>query len=112
MPDVGTPTTNSPFLFVVARHVIPSVGRFSLTTNPTSASETLVTSTRAPSTGAPPSSVTLPRIVRVWADAAAQVARSAMTTSAAVGELAVELLIGGPGRKSAPFAPERFDELA
>lgn len=34
-----------------------------------------------------------------------------MTTSAAVGELAAELLIGGPGRKSEPFAPERFDAL-
>jgi D-arginine dehydrogenase len=31
-----------------------------------------------------------------------------MTTSAAVGELAAELLLGGPGKKSAPFAPERF----
>ena len=35
-----------------------------------------------------------------------------MTTSAAVGELASELLVGGPGRKSAPFAPERFDAVA
>jgi len=33
-----------------------------------------------------------------------------MTTSAAVGELAAELLVGGPGQRSAPFAPERFDE--
>jgi glycine/D-amino acid oxidase-like deaminating enzyme len=31
-----------------------------------------------------------------------------MTTSAAVGELAAELLIGGPGKKSAAFAPDRF----
>ena len=31
-----------------------------------------------------------------------------MTTSAAIGKLAAELLIGGPGRKSVPFAPERF----
>ncbi|MSP40604.1 MAG: FAD-binding oxidoreductase [Deltaproteobacteria bacterium] len=31
-----------------------------------------------------------------------------MTTSAAVGELAAELLLGGPGKKSAPFTPERF----
>jgi len=31
-----------------------------------------------------------------------------MTTSAAVGELAAKLLIGGPGGKSAAFAPERF----
>jgi len=31
-----------------------------------------------------------------------------MTTSAAVGELAAQLLIGGRGKKSAPFAPERF----
>lgn len=34
-----------------------------------------------------------------------------MTTSAAVGELAAQLLIGGPGQKSAPFTPERFAEL-
>jgi D-arginine dehydrogenase len=34
-----------------------------------------------------------------------------MTTSAAVGELAAQLLIGGPGSKSAPFAPERFDAV-
>ena len=33
-----------------------------------------------------------------------------MTTSAAVGELAAALLVGGPGQRSAPFAPERFDE--
>jgi glycine/D-amino acid oxidase-like deaminating enzyme len=31
-----------------------------------------------------------------------------MTTSAAVGELAAELLIGGAGKKSTPFAPDRF----
>src|SRR5262245_22812813 len=31
-----------------------------------------------------------------------------MTTSAAVGELAADLLLGGPGKKSAPFSPERF----
>ena len=31
-----------------------------------------------------------------------------MTTSAAVGELAAQLLIGGRGKRSAPFAPERF----
>ena len=35
-----------------------------------------------------------------------------MTTSAAVGELAAELLISGPDRKSAPFTPERFDASA
>jgi D-arginine dehydrogenase len=35
-----------------------------------------------------------------------------MTTSAAVGELAAKLLVGGPGRKSVPFAPERFDAMA
>ena len=33
-----------------------------------------------------------------------------MTTSSAVGELAAELIIGGPGKKSAPFSPERFAE--
>jgi glycine/D-amino acid oxidase-like deaminating enzyme len=31
-----------------------------------------------------------------------------MTTSASVGELAAELLLGGPGSRSAPFAPDRF----
>ncbi len=31
-----------------------------------------------------------------------------MTTSAAVGELAAELLLSGPGSKSAAFAPDRF----
>ena len=31
-----------------------------------------------------------------------------MTTSAAVGSLAAELLIGGPGKKSPPFCPDRF----
>jgi D-arginine dehydrogenase len=31
-----------------------------------------------------------------------------MTTSAAVGELAAELLLGGPDKKSPPFSPERF----
>jgi hypothetical protein len=31
-----------------------------------------------------------------------------MTTSAAVGELAAQLLIGGLGKGSALFAPERF----
>jgi glycine/D-amino acid oxidase-like deaminating enzyme len=31
-----------------------------------------------------------------------------MTTSAAVGELAAELLLGGRGKKSEPFSPERF----
>jgi D-arginine dehydrogenase len=31
-----------------------------------------------------------------------------MTTSSAVGELAAELLVGGPDKKSAPFSPERF----
>lgn len=31
-----------------------------------------------------------------------------MTTSAAVGKLAADLLLGGPEKKSAPFAPERF----
>ena len=31
-----------------------------------------------------------------------------MTASAAVGELAAQLLIAGPGNRSAPFAPERF----
>ena len=33
-----------------------------------------------------------------------------MTTSAAVGELAAGLLVGGPGQRSTPFAPERFDD--
>jgi hypothetical protein len=31
-----------------------------------------------------------------------------MTTSAAVGALAAQLLIGGPGKKSPPFCPDRF----
>jgi D-arginine dehydrogenase len=31
-----------------------------------------------------------------------------MTTSSAVGELAAELLLGGPDKKSAPFSPDRF----
>jgi D-arginine dehydrogenase len=31
-----------------------------------------------------------------------------MTTSSAMGALATELLIGGPGKKSAPFSPQRF----
>lgn len=31
-----------------------------------------------------------------------------MTTSSSVGALAAELLIGGPGKKSPPFSPERF----
>ena len=31
-----------------------------------------------------------------------------MTTSAAVGELAANLLLAGPGNKSAPFSPDRF----
>jgi D-arginine dehydrogenase len=31
-----------------------------------------------------------------------------MTTSAAVGELAADLLIAGPAKKSLPFSPERF----
>jgi D-arginine dehydrogenase len=31
-----------------------------------------------------------------------------MTTSSAVGELAADLLLGGPDKKSAPFSPERF----
>jgi D-arginine dehydrogenase len=31
-----------------------------------------------------------------------------MTTSAAVGELAADLLIAGPEKRSAPFAPDRF----
>ena len=31
-----------------------------------------------------------------------------MTTSSAVGELAAELLIGGPEQKSLPFSPQRF----
>jgi D-arginine dehydrogenase len=31
-----------------------------------------------------------------------------MTTSSAVGELAAELLLGGPDKKSGPFSPERF----
>jgi len=31
-----------------------------------------------------------------------------MTTSAAVGSLAAELLIGGKGKKSPPFCPDRF----
>jgi len=31
-----------------------------------------------------------------------------MTTSAAVGDLAAELLMGGRGKQSAPFSPERF----
>ena len=34
-----------------------------------------------------------------------------MTTSAAVGELAAKLLVGGPGQRLAPFAPDRFAEL-
>ena len=32
-----------------------------------------------------------------------------MTTSASVGELAADLLLGGPDKKSAAFSPERFD---
>ena len=32
-----------------------------------------------------------------------------MTTSPSVGELAADLLLGGPDKKSAPFSPERFD---
>jgi len=31
-----------------------------------------------------------------------------VTTSAAVGDLAAEILLGGPGHKSDAFAPERF----
>jgi D-arginine dehydrogenase len=31
-----------------------------------------------------------------------------MTTSSAVGELAAELLLGGPDKKAAPFSPDRF----
>ena len=31
-----------------------------------------------------------------------------MTTSSAVGELAAQLLIGGPEKRSAPFSPDRF----
>ncbi|HEX2932851.1 MAG TPA: FAD-dependent oxidoreductase, partial [Candidatus Binatia bacterium] len=32
-----------------------------------------------------------------------------MTTSASVGELAADLLLGGSNKKSVPFSPERFD---
>jgi hypothetical protein len=31
-----------------------------------------------------------------------------MTTSSAVGDLAAELLVGGDGKKSPAFSPERF----
>jgi glycine/D-amino acid oxidase-like deaminating enzyme len=34
-----------------------------------------------------------------------------MTTSSAVGELAADLLLGGAGKKSEPFSPERFVRL-